>query len=141
PARSQEELYARPYAARASTLALPGRVLLADRLPDLGLERRGPGLEVALGLHHDLDLAVRPLAHAARVARDKGDHHRLAMDPHPVRHLEDAVDLADAHGLDHGSDLLANVSISARPDAVKSSLRLLHPGDRVNFMADTAAPT
>jgi hypothetical protein len=61
-------------------------------LAELHLELRQPGVQTHLGLHHDLQLAVRQPPHAARMRRLQRDDHRLARDAEPVENLEDALD-------------------------------------------------
>lgn len=61
-----------------------------------------PGLEIGLGVHDDFDLATRQAPNTPGMARAQRDHERLTMQTQAIGDLEDARDLRERDGFEHG---------------------------------------
>src|SRR5688572_2279606 len=89
----------------AASGTTPSSRLSATLLPLGGGDERGeplhPLLDGRLGVHRDLELAARQLAHLAGCGGAERDHEALAVHAERVRDLEDGVDLLHADDLKH----------------------------------------
>src|SRR5688572_23817684 len=90
----------------AASGTTPSSRLSATLFPLGSRDERGeplhPLLDGRLGVHRDLELAARQLAHLAGRGGPERDHEALAVHAERIRDLEDGVDLLHADDLKHG---------------------------------------